>query len=61
MSLSPDSAPLPEHEAAEASETLQWQVASARAAVVKHHARLVGQLDAQGAPLPPFCDGHKPD
>ena len=61
MSFSPDSVSPPEPEAAEVSDTLQWQVASARAAVVKHHARLVGQLDAQGAPRPPFSDDPKSD
>lgn len=61
MSLPKDPAALAEDQAHEASDTLSWQLASARAAVVKHHARLVDQLDAQGPHRPPFEDGNASD
>jgi hypothetical protein len=45
MTLPPEPAHIPD-EAEAASAALHWQMASARAAVAKHHARLVDQLDA---------------
>lgn len=45
MTIPPEPASFSDDEADMACESLSWQVASARAAVAKHHARLIDQLD----------------
>ena len=61
MTLPPESASFTDAEAAEGSESLQLQIASARAAVVKHHARLVDQIDADTPGAAPFETGPSSD
>ena len=49
MNIPPEPASFSDDEADMACESLSWQVASARAAVAKHHARLIDQLDGLAA------------
>ncbi|CAN7284039.1 hypothetical protein [Brevundimonas sp. LjRoot202] len=49
MNVPPEPASFSEDDAEMACESLPWQVASARAAVAKHHARLIDQLDGLAA------------
>ena len=45
MNIPPEPASFSNDDADAACESLPWQMASARAAVAKHHARLIDQLD----------------
>jgi hypothetical protein len=45
MNIPPEPASFPDDDADTACKSLPWQVAAARAAVAKHHARLIDQLD----------------
>lgn len=45
MNIPPEPASFSDDDADAACQSLPWQVASARAAVAKHHARLIDQLD----------------
>jgi hypothetical protein len=49
MNIPPEPASFSDDDADAACESLPWQVASARAAVAKHHARLIDQLDGLAA------------
>lgn len=49
MNIPPEPASFSDDDADAACESLCWQVASARAAVAKHHARLIDQLDGLAA------------
>jgi hypothetical protein len=49
MNTPPEPASFLDDDADSASESLRWQLASARAAVAKHHARLIDQLDELSA------------
>ncbi|WP_156459577.1 hypothetical protein [Brevundimonas sp. Root1279] len=57
MSLPPETVSFTEDEAVAVSESIPEQIASARAAVAKHHARLVDQLDSDGRGPAPFESG----
>lgn len=61
MTVPVESASFTDAEAADASESLQLQIASARAAVAKHHARLVDQIDAETPGAAPFETGTSSD
>lgn len=49
MIIPPEPASFSNDDADAACESLPWQIASARAAVAKHHARLIDQLDELSA------------
>lgn len=49
MNIPPEPASFPDDDADAACESLSWQVVSARAAVARHHARLVDQLEGLSA------------
>lgn len=59
MTVPPEPTSFGDDEAEAACEALHWQMASARAAVVKHHARLIDQLDV-GAPDEPTIEPDPP-
>lgn len=49
MNIPPEPVSFSDDDADRACESLPWQVVSARAAVAKHHARLIDQLDGLAA------------
>lgn len=49
MNIPPEPASFSNDEADVACESLPWQIASARAAVARHHARLIDQLGGLAA------------